>query len=220
MVTTVYIIRHCEAIGNLYGVFQGSTDFDISSKGEKQLDKLAERCKDIKFDVAYCSPLIRARKTAYAALKYSNPELYIDDGLSEINGGYMENKPWDRLHELFPEEYFSWKNSFGSFKAPGGESVEDVYDRIVQSFKMIVENNNGKTIGVFSHGCAIRILMCFIKNIPLSQIDEIGWTDNTSITCVEIDENQNIIIKYENDYSHIMNDSSTVANRMWWGGQS
>lgn len=220
MVTTVYIIRHCEAEGNLIGVFQGSTDFDISPKGEKQLEKLSERCKDIRFDIAYSSPLIRARKTAYAALKHSKAELIIDSGFSEISGGDMENKPWNKLNELFPEEYFCFKKSFASFVAPNGESVNDVYNRIVKSFSTAIDMNKGSCIAVFSHGCAIRILMCYIKGIPLEEIDSIGWTDNTSITCIEVDSDGKMSVKYENDYSHIKNDEKTAANRMWWGEQS
>lgn len=220
MVTTIYIIRHCEAEGNLTGVFQGSTDFDISPKGEKQLEKLAERCKGIRFDAVYSSPLIRALKTARAALIYSETDIIIDDGLAEINGGDMECKPWNKLDELFPTEYSCWKENFCDFGAPNGETAKEVYDRITASFRNIINMNEGRSIGIFSHGCAIRILMCYIKGIPLERIDEVKWTDNTSITCVDIDERGVMNIRYENDYSHIMNDDSTTANRMWWGAKN
>ena len=79
--------------------------------------------------------------------------------------------------------------------------------------------NIGKKIGIFSHGCAIRILMCYIKNIPLSRIDEVLWCDNTAINCITISDDGKMKIEYENDYTHIMNDSETAANHMWWGEQ-
>ena len=219
MVTTVYIIRHCEAEGNLTGVFQGSTNFDISKKGEKQLEKLAERCKDINFDIVYSSPLVRARKTAQAAIKFSKAEIIIDNGLAEINGGDMECKPWTKLNELFPDEYTLWNNCFHKFSAPGGEAVLDVYNRMIKTFKNTTYMNKSKTIGIFSHGCAIRILMCYIKGIPLERIDEVKWADNTSITRIDIDNYGKMTIVYENDYAHIMNTAETAANRMWWGEQ-
>ncbi len=55
MVTKLYLIRHCEALGNINDTFQGSIDEDITDKGQRQLDKLAERCKNIPFDVIYSS---------------------------------------------------------------------------------------------------------------------------------------------------------------------
>lgn len=220
MVTTVFIVRHCEAEGNVQGVFQGSTDFDISEKGSKQLEKLAERFKGIKLDVVYSSPLKRAYRTAQAGVKYSGLPIICDDGLAEINGGIMEGKPWNKLDVLFPEEYSLWNSNFADFAAPDGESVRTVYERISKAFTKIAEANKGRTVGIFSHGCAIRILMCFIKGIPLERIDEILWSDNTAITCVSIGEGGKITIEYENDYNHIMNDDETAANHMWWGEQN
>ena len=33
--TKIYIVRHCEAIGNVNRIFQGSTDLDISESNVK-----------------------------------------------------------------------------------------------------------------------------------------------------------------------------------------
>ena len=35
--TYIYLVRHCEAMGNHKRLFQGSTDCDISEIGAKQL---------------------------------------------------------------------------------------------------------------------------------------------------------------------------------------
>ena len=48
--TRIYIVRHCEAIGNIKHLFQGTTDLDITELGEKQLVRLEERVKDIHLD--------------------------------------------------------------------------------------------------------------------------------------------------------------------------
>ena len=36
--TEIYIVRHCEAQGNLKRLFQGVSDFDITETGAKQLN--------------------------------------------------------------------------------------------------------------------------------------------------------------------------------------
>ena len=41
--TRIYIVRHCEAIGNVTKLFQGTSDFDITEIGEKQLEYLKKR---------------------------------------------------------------------------------------------------------------------------------------------------------------------------------
>ena len=62
--TSIYIVRHCEALGNVMRIFQGLTDLDISENGAKQLEYLKERFSGIQLDKVYSSPLIRTRKTA------------------------------------------------------------------------------------------------------------------------------------------------------------
>ena len=62
------MVRHCEALGNVKRLFQGSTDLDISETGEKQLEYLKRRFEEIKLDRVYTSPLIRAYKTALAII--------------------------------------------------------------------------------------------------------------------------------------------------------
>ena len=100
MVTTLYLIRHCEAEGNIQEIFQGKTDGDITPKGEQQLDRLSERFRDIPFDVIYSSPLKRALKTAQAAAKYHNVEIITDPAFAEIDGGEMEGHKWNELSVL------------------------------------------------------------------------------------------------------------------------
>lgn len=60
--TKIYIVRHCEAMGNIKRLFQGSSDFDITEFGAEQLEYLKIRFKNIPLDKVYTSPLIRAKK--------------------------------------------------------------------------------------------------------------------------------------------------------------
>ncbi len=217
MVTRVYIVRHCEAMGNLLGEFQGSTDCDITEKGERQLQKLSERLKDVHFDVVYSSPYIRAVKTARAGIGEDDNEIIVCKEIAEINGGAFEGKKWKDLPVLYPEEYDIWLHDFGNFKAPEGESVSNVYLRLSKAFIKIITENKGKTIGFFSHGCSIRALLCFIKGLPVERISETDWSDNTAISLIEADESGNMKIIFENDSSHIENDESTAACKRHWG---
>ncbi|MBR6533831.1 MAG: histidine phosphatase family protein, partial [Clostridia bacterium] len=45
--TIIYLVRHCEAYGNLNRLFQGVSDFDISEMGAKQLEFLKKRFENI-----------------------------------------------------------------------------------------------------------------------------------------------------------------------------
>ena len=64
--TTLYLIRHAEAEGNLYRIAQGQCDSIITDRGYQQIAALAERFRDEPIDAVYSSDLTRTCITAGA----------------------------------------------------------------------------------------------------------------------------------------------------------
>ncbi|MFA5659060.1 MAG: histidine phosphatase family protein, partial [Oscillospiraceae bacterium] len=131
--TTVYLIRHAEAFGNINEVFQGRTDLEVTDRGYKQLDQLAERFREVRLDAIYSSPLKRTIATATAVNRFHNLEIIKLDGIIEINGGVFEGRPWPELPVRFPEAFDLWKNHHHEFTVEGGESMKEVYDRMKET---------------------------------------------------------------------------------------
>ena len=92
--TKIYVVRHCEAEGNILKMFQGLTDLDITPLGAKQLEALSKHFENIHIDRVFASPLIRALKTGKAIIGNKNLPLEIDDTLIELNGGIIEGKTY------------------------------------------------------------------------------------------------------------------------------
>ena len=67
--TTIYLIRHAEAEGNLYRIAQGQANSSITDRGERQIQALARRFADIPIDAVYASDLYRTCATASAIYK-------------------------------------------------------------------------------------------------------------------------------------------------------
>ena len=66
--TTIYLIRHAEAEGNLYRRVQGHWDGQVTPRGDLQIAALAERFRDVPVDAVYASDLRRTQDTAAAIL--------------------------------------------------------------------------------------------------------------------------------------------------------
>ena len=64
--TTIYLIRHAEAEGNLYRIAQGQHDSNLTDRGWRQVRALERRFADIPIDAVYASDLYRTRATASA----------------------------------------------------------------------------------------------------------------------------------------------------------
>lgn len=214
--TRILLVRHCEAQGNTNGTFQGDSDCDISGHGQKQLELLALRCRNVKIDALYSSPLKRAWATAEAINRYHCLPIHCEERLREINGGSLEGLRWEDLSKVAPEQEANWYTAPQDFCAPNGESMQQVYDRVWEAIRSIVRDNPGKTVCVTSHGCAIRNILCHALNKPLEQLNDVDWCDNTGISVIDFDAQGNPKAVLVNDASHLPAEVSTFAKQSWW----
>jgi len=214
--TKVYIIRHCEARGNIDRVFHGLTDSDISENGRKQLDCLSERFKNIELSAVYASPLKRTRLTAEAVNKYHDLSINIDYDLIEINGGVIEGLPWKELPVQYPEYARQWNLAPHEFAPQGGEAMSSVYMRGLDSVCKIAQQHAGKTVAVVSHGCVIRNIICRAMNLPIDELNTVEWCDNTAVTLLQFDDEFNCNLMFFNDASHLSDELSTLSKQSWW----
>lgn len=201
--TYIYLIRHCEAMGNLKRVFQGSTDCDISETGAKQLEYLKERFKNIRLDAIYSSPLIRARKTAEAAAFGKGLEIITRQNLTELNGGVLECRPFQEAFNSIAGLADTWNNHPQDFAPEGGEAMRNAYVRIYDEITELVRINRGKTVAAVSHGGVLRCLMCRVLYNDINRLKDVPWCENTAVTLLKIDDSDKIGVEFFNDYSHV-----------------
>ena len=215
MVTTIYLIRHGEAEGNVKKFFQGNIETSLTDRGIQQAGYAGERLKDIPIDCLWSSPLKRAYMTAEGANRYKGLEIQTDKRLMEINGGDFEGLPWEELPQKFPEAAAKWHDTVYDFKAPGGESMEEVYDRMRDCITEIAEKNKGRTVCIVSHGCSLRAFLCFVKYGDIRKINQVEIGKNTAFSCLEYKEGS-FEIKFANDISHLPEKLRETAKPGWF----
>jgi 2,3-bisphosphoglycerate-dependent phosphoglycerate mutase len=213
--TKIYLIRHAEAEGNLYRRVQGHYNGDITTRGYKQIDLLAERFRDIEIDALYASDLSRTQKTAGAILKYHDLPLNITPRLKEVGMGVWEDQPWGNVAFDDPEQMRYFSNDPEKWEVEGAENFKDLKIRITNILLELAEKHEGQTIACVSHGMAIRTFISGVKGVPSEQICEILHGDNTCVTLLDV-ENGKIEIEYYNDNDHLPNTISTFAAQKWW----
>lgn len=201
--TSVYFVRHAQAVANITGYCYGISECDVTDGGKDQLLKLSERFKDIPIDVIYTSPMKRTLATAKAANKYHEVPLIEEKGLIEIDTGVWEMKRWDDLERMFPEEFETWTLRPHLWSTTGGETMVDVYNRMRKTIENIVRDNKDKTVVVVSHACALRNYFCVAKGIPHEGLNDVELMSNTGVSFVEYDDDLHCKVIFENDTSHL-----------------
>ena len=201
--TEIYMVRHCEAMGNVKRLFQGSSDFDISEIGAKQLEYLKNRFKNIKLDKVYTSPLIRARKTALAVIGDRDLKPIDEKGLIELDGGIVEGKPFIETFNSIPGLADTWDNHPEDFAPEGGEKMRDAYARIWNTVKKIAAENKGKAVACTTHGGVTRCLLCRLLMGDITKLSEMPWSENTAVTLIRFDGELNPEVVFYNDTTHL-----------------
>lgn len=199
------IVRHCQAQGNLERFFQGRIDTDVTETGRAQVGAVAKTLAAEPFDVMYTTTLRRARYTADGINLYHDVPVMIDDRLIEIDAGLWEGRYLTDIEKEFPEEFCNWRNCPERFAAPGGESMRQVYDRVSEALSDIARENDGKTVCIVSHGCAIKNMMCRLHGKGFSHIGEIPIGTNTAINVVTIDgDDVSFITECDTDHLELL----------------
>ena len=200
-VTKFYIIRHGESLGNYKSIFLGHTDWDITELGYKQADMTAEALKDVHFDAIYSSDLIRAYNTAVPHAKLRDMTINKSCELREIYAGEWDGKSKDEIingwGELFTRD---WRECFGTFTIPGGESVLGAGNRFEKTLRSIAEANEGLTVLIVSHAAVIRSFYSKISGFkPEEYAEKLWFPSNASYSLVEYENGNFKPIFYSED---------------------
>ena len=213
MVTKIYLIRHCQSMGNVQHRFQGRFDAEVSPDGAKQLELLGLRFRNQPIDAIYTSPLQRARATAEAIARY-HPELEVKEepGLIEIDCVDMENLLLAEVAERFPQVARYWDQSPDLCQFPGGENMAQVYARVNRTLDRIIEENAGKTVVAATHGGVLRNLFALVSYGALEGIRHSEVFGNTGVSAL-LAEDGALRWEYVNDLSHLPEDMRRPPTR-------
>ena len=186
MKATIYLVRHGESEGNRRQVCLGHTDWDLSERGYEQAEACAEALREVKIDAVYASDLLRAYNTALPHARMRGIEAIPDRELRELAFGEWEGVPLDTIKSECHDEYFiGWKQHFYSYRAPGGESVQEGAARMERELARIAEKHLGGTLLVGSHAAVIRAFFARISGMSEEETNASRFPSNASYSIVE-----------------------------------
>ena len=182
---TFLVIRHGYSKSNENGYFTGQTDVALSQIGMEQAEQTAKfLSENYHVDFLYSSPLQRAYQTAVPISKYFHLPIAVEEDLREINGGAWEEKTPEQILALYREDYELWLRDIGIARCTNGENMQEVQNRAATALRKIAQRHDGCTVAVTAHAGVIRALQCLWQDLPLSEMKNIPWVQNASISVV------------------------------------
>ena len=214
LMTTIYLIRHAEADGNLYRRAHGWYDSVITDRGYRQIAALAKRFASTRFDAVYSSDRRRTMTTALSVYKTHGLPLVTTPRVREIGIGVWEDHPWAELEHTDGEQLERFNTDAAHWHVAGGEYLPDVRERMIGALREIAEAHPNGTVAVFSHGMAIRLTVGTLQGLSLHEIDGTGHAENTAVSRLEY-ENGAFRVAYRDDASHLENGLQTLKRQAW-----
>lgn len=208
--TKIYLVRHAEAEGNVYRRIHGQYDSRITPNGLRQVDALRARFQDIPIDACYASDLNRTCVTARSVYLPKGLELRRDRRFREVDLGRWEDIPFGWLERFEPERMTQFNKDPQLWSVKDSETFPEYTQRFLTALREAAEENDGKTIAVFTHGC----VLCGVQYL-LGGNEWPPYCDNTAVSLLDY-ENGAFQIEYLNDSSHLSDEISTFARQKWW----
>ena len=142
---TLYFVRHGQTLFNRQKKIQGWCDSPLTDLGIRQAEYTGNYFKEkgIVFDHAYSSTSERCSDTLELMTDMNYTRL---KGLKEWNFGEFEGK----------DECLNPKGAYGDFFVPyGGESQEEIRERIDTTIRGIMDQSDHQNVLIVSHGGAL-----------------------------------------------------------------
>lgn len=180
-VKRVILIRSGETDWNRDDRWQGWVAIPLNEHGRKQARALANFIRNIGVSALYSSDLRRAADTAHILAGQLGYEPIFDERLRERNIGQWQGMNIGEIRDWYPEVYEQLRADVKGFIVPGGESRDELQQRVAAAFNDILAQDKGETIAVVTHTTATRVLLDKIipsHNLPANVLG------NTAVTTI------------------------------------
>jgi 2,3-bisphosphoglycerate-dependent phosphoglycerate mutase len=182
---TLVLLRHAESEWNAKGVWSGITDVELSEKGMADRAIVADKfdALGMPIHVAIYTDQKRTKQTldgVAEARMLRRAEHVLEPGFNERNyGEYTGMDKWKVKEEIGPERFQAIRRGW-DVPFPNGETLKEVYERVVPAYETTVlpRLQAGENVLIVAHGNSLRALMKYLDSIPDDKIAELEMLMN------------------------------------------
>jgi broad specificity phosphatase PhoE len=208
MRTELFIIRHGETDWNRESIFRGIYDIPLNEIGRQQARLAAEALAGEQLNAAYTSPLSRAVETAAIVLESHGLTAVPIDGLMDFNYGDWTGLRDDVVAERWPQERAQWMEEPHALHVPGGDTLDEVFQRAFGAMEAIAVEHDGHSVALFAHRVVNKLLILGALGLNLDRFPFILQGNCCINHFIRTDEGY--LIERLNDTSHILNAGTSL----------
>lgn len=200
--TRLLLLRHGQTELSVQRRYSGRGNPPLTELGREQAAKAAAMlARKGGIEAIVCSPLGRARETAAAAGQALGLPVRELPGLTETDFGAWEGMTFQEARDHDPELHARWLGD-PSLPAPGGESFDQVRERVEAVRRDLVAMYPGANVLVVSHVTPIKTLLQLALGVGPSLLYRLHL-DLASLSVAEFYSDGGSSVRLVNDTSYL-----------------
>lgn len=180
----------------------GHFDVALSDTGVEQARQLAQALQDQPIRAVYSSDLQRSYQGARLIAEHHELEPVAFPELRELSFGEWEGKSLADLSREHPGEMDKRLKQTELFRADGGESFQELHDRVIPKFMEITTRHPNDTIALVCHGGVNRAILAHLLGFPISNLFRISQ-HFASVNIIQFYEDQVMVELLNGTWQHI-----------------
>jgi len=195
----LFLVRHGKSAWNKLGLWTGWTDIDLDEDGHAEAEQAGKNLQDEQIDIVYTSELKRTHQTFEGIKKTSGKDHLSHTPHSALNerhyGIHTGKNKWQVKEEIGDEEFTKIRRGWDT-KIPEGETLKDVYARVVPYYENQIKKDlqNGKNVLVVSSGNTLRALVKHLEDLDEVQVCNLE-IETGDVHCYHFDPEVKVIHK-------------------------
>jgi broad specificity phosphatase PhoE len=171
--TRLILIRHGETDWNVEGRWQGQSDVPLNAHGRQQALEIANSYIQTDIAAIYSSDLKRALETAQTLADLKGLQIHVDKRLREIHQGEWQGLLITEIRARYADLFVERMNNPLQVAPPGGETLSDLKERILDAIYDIINNYPRQTVAIVSHGFALAFVRTHFCQLPVEKVWEL-----------------------------------------------
>jgi broad specificity phosphatase PhoE len=158
-ITSLLLIRHGHTEATEAGLLYTDPAAKLTGKGIEQAQAIAKWIPKHNPHVLIANTAKRVQATADIISGVTGMTPIICQGFDEWRVGEWEGRTYLDIKKHDREIYDAWSKDPITNRPPGGESIEDLCERIRDNLLALIKTHEGKTVAFVTHAGIIRAIL-------------------------------------------------------------
>jgi broad specificity phosphatase PhoE len=181
MRTSLWFLRVGQSVYNRRRAFMGQADGGLTRLGQAQVHAAIEMIRRQRITRVYAAPQLICQEAAQIAVTQWQVPVTTETAWADQNLGQWTGLTWREAGRRDPAMMQVRMTDPVQSAPPGGESLAQVAERVMQGWRQLQQVAHGQRVIVVTAGLPIQIVLCTLLRVPLQnhwmwRMDYGGWT--------------------------------------------